>query len=253
MLLLFGGYQRSTDQIKYSKIITKPANLVNLDYLDEAPPRGSSLIFMLRKQTSNVNSILTSQIVVDIRYNGLLLNYCDNFSGEGCTWDQFAAKVRRLIYSRKEFTDHCDGGVDVSHKIALVVLMLLLVICMVNRCVKSIMQERIKSKATKNLIKRGILTPKYFFSSANNNFFSGELEVSIDGGLELGVDVDVNVEAEAPIDQGVIQMDETLDDIDVGATVEFEVDAPVVELQVEAEVEADVKLEVEGKFFYLKK
>lgn len=241
MLLLFGGYQRATDQSKYSRIITKPANLQDYDYLEEAPPRGSSLIFMLKKQTLTVNSISISEILVDVRYNGLLLNYCDNVSGSGCTWEQFQAKVRRLIYSEKEFKDHCDGSTEISHKIALITMMLLLVVCMVHRCIKSVMAEKLKSEATANLIKRGIITP------------DGELEVSAGVGLELGVNVDVDLEVSAPVDQGAIQMDETLDDIDAGVTMEIDVGAPMFESQVEPDaapvfeslVEVDVEPVVE--------
>jgi len=125
VLLLFGGYSRIFEQGKYSKLITKPANLQNLDYLNEAPPRASSLIFGLKKKTITVNSIPTSTVVVDIRYNGLLINYCDSVSGEDCTWNQFQAKIRRLIYATPEFLNECNGDVDMGSKVWFIIVLAL--------------------------------------------------------------------------------------------------------------------------------
>ena len=92
-----------------------------------------------------------------------------------------------------------------------------------------------------------------------NNCFSGELaDQPI---IELGVDLEVSMEVDvnaAPVGDGMIRMDQTLDEIDAGVTLEVDLEAPILEVEVEAdidlapEVEVDLEVQVEGKLFTLK-
>ena len=154
ILLIFGGYSRMSEQPKYAQLITKSANIENLEYLNDAPPRASSIVFVLTRRTITVDSIPSSTMVVDVRYNGLSLNYCDNVNTRGCTWAEFEAKIRRLIYSSKEFTDKCNGEVKLENQIFFVVAVVLMVVCLGWRCVKAILVEKREDEVRRNLAKR---------------------------------------------------------------------------------------------------
>ena len=67
--------------------------------------------------------------------------------------------------------------------------------------------------------------------------------------MGVGVEVEVEVGMEG---DGLINMDQTVSDIDVGATVEIDFDLPVVEVEIDAPVlEVEVEVGVEGKLFFL--
>ena len=51
----------------YSPIVTKPTNLDELNYLAEAPRRGSSVGIYLKNKTTRINNVPTKTMVVDIR------------------------------------------------------------------------------------------------------------------------------------------------------------------------------------------
>lgn len=53
----------------YSPIVTKPSNLDELNYLQEAPRRGSSIQIFLKNKTVRINNIPTQSLVVEMRYN----------------------------------------------------------------------------------------------------------------------------------------------------------------------------------------
>jgi hypothetical protein len=154
ILLLFEGYSMMSDQPKYAQLITKSANIENLEYLTEAPPRGSSIVFLLTRQTVTIDGVPSSTMIVDVRYNGLSLNYCENFNRKGCTWVEFEAKIRRLIYSSKEFADKCNGDVAFEHQVFFVIAVGLMVLCLVWRCIKAILLEKAEDNMRKNLAKR---------------------------------------------------------------------------------------------------
>lgn len=163
ILLLFGGYSRMSEQPKYAKLITKAANIENLEYLTPAPPRASSILFRLTRQTVLVDSVPSSSMIVDVRYNGLSLNYCDNATRRGCTWAEFEAKIRRLIYSSKEFTDKCNGDVALENQVFFVIAVSLMVLCLIWRCIKAISVEKAEDNIRKNMENRGIDALLYDF------------------------------------------------------------------------------------------
>jgi hypothetical protein len=260
ILLLFGGYSRMSEQPKYAKLMTKAANIENLEYLTPAPPRASSIVFRLTRQTVVVDSVPSSSMIVDVRYNGLSLNYCDNTNRRGCTWAEFEAKIRRLIYSSKEFTDKCNGDVALENQVFFVIAVSLMVLCLIWRCIKAILVEKAEDNIRKHTANRGVDALLYDFLKVK---IYREDEVEVEGGKGLELGVGVEVEVKEGDGGGLIAMDETVSDIDVGGTfeigvegdVEVEVDAEV-EVEIEAPVvavEADVEVEVEGKLFFLRK
>jgi hypothetical protein len=259
ILLLFGGYSRMSEQPKYSQLITKAANIQNLEYLTPAPPRASSIVFRLTRQTVTTDFVPSTSMIVDVRYNGLSLNYCENVNRQGCTWAEFEAKIRRLIYSPKEFTDKCNGDVALENQVFFVIAVSIMVLCLILRCIKAILVEKAEDNIRKNLANRGIDALLYDFLGIKiYREDEVEVEVEVGKGLELGVEVGDGGGGggEGEGEGGLIAMDQTVSDVDVGGTVEFDVGAPDVDVGVEVGIEepvvaVEVEVDVEGKLFFL--
>lgn len=179
----------------------------------------------LKNKTTKINNVPTQTMVVDIRYNGIIVNYCETEDiTTGCTFEEFQSKIRKLTFSYNDFESTCFKSHPLWNKIAFGIVLLIVLIFMVSWCIKEAKKEKEKEIIRSNLMKRGLTmiddgqivedTPSVTLNAKLNDQPDAEIEAEVGG--------------EAPIEE------EKAGDAE-----------PEVEIEVEADVDANVEVEAE--------
>lgn len=223
----------------YSPIIVKSSNLDELNYLKEAPRRASSMMIFLKNKTTRINNIPTKTLVVDIRYNGIIVNYCDTQDMEtGCTYEEFESKIRRLFFGKIEFYENCFQIRSIGNKVAFAILLVVVLIILLLKCIKSYQNEKKKEIQRVNLATRELKIEENEEGKAiaeiveedtlKENLIDVDIDIEAGGNDESSVAINVDIEPEDVVENGDL----------ADAEIEVEVE-PELAVEVEVEVVAE--------------
>lgn len=184
----------------YARIISKATNLDELDYLRRSPKKASSLKLTLKKKTNLKTGIDSMGYRVELKYNGLLLNFCNAADiNDGCTYEEFIAHFNKVIYGSMEFMRYCDKKADPVMQFFCLFLILVLVIGLVYWFVKMIMREK-----DLEIKRRNILTRKRAAKEALAKDFAKTQDIDTEPSSERkelakeddapAEDIDINIE-----------------------------------------------------------
>jgi len=210
-----------------------------LNYLKEAPRRASSMMIFLKNKTTRINNIPTKTLVVDIRYNGIIVNYCDTQDMEtGCTYEEFESKIRRLFFGKIEFYENCFQIRSIGNKVAFAILLVVVLIILLLKCIKSYQNEKKKEIQRVNLATRELKIEENEEGKAiaeiveedtlKENLIDVDIDIEAGGNDESSVAINVDIEPEDVVENGDL----------ADAEIEVEVE-PELAVEVEVEVVAE--------------
>ena len=227
----------------YQNIITKSNGQETLNYLQDAPEKASNLILALKNKSVLINGISSNALVVDIRFNGININYCDTQNLEvGCTVEEFNSKIQRIIYPDNQFIAQCSKPQSKSSKWIFFGILILVILGLVHKFYKTARYESFENLKAANIAKRNAELKE----EAQGLGLSEPVDVDVEVSLEKAnaEDIDLNLEPEVEIEVEIDPVDVQGEDVDLEVNVDLNLDAEV-EVQLDAENPLEAKTDVE--------
>lgn len=72
----------------------------------------------------------------------------------GCTYEEFESKIRRLFFGKIEFYENCFQIRSIGNKVAFAILLVVVLIILLLKCIKSYQNEKKKEIQRVNLATR---------------------------------------------------------------------------------------------------